>query len=82
MQQLPDVMIFMRLVILSNKEHGDKPDILLLLLSIREPFLSSLWSGFRWKFFMIFVEQCTPYRSFDVVLCTISWMDLLVVAIY
>jgi hypothetical protein len=57
-QQLPDVMIFMRLVLLSNKEHGEKPDILLLLLSIREPFLSSLWSGFCWKCFMIFVEQC------------------------
>lgn len=52
-QRLPDV-IFMRIVLLSNKVHEDMPDINFFLLCIREPFLSSL-SGFCWKRVMIFV---------------------------
>lgn len=54
-QRLPDV-IFVRIVLLSNKVHEDKPGIkfFFFLLCIREPFLSSL-SGFCWKRVMVFV---------------------------
>lgn len=36
-------------------KHEDKPDINFVFLCIREPFLSSMWSGSCWKRVMIFV---------------------------